>query len=145
MFDIITWKDETLDQHDKIQQDGTLYDEVNMNRIEAGIYEGGVLGAALIKEAMHTKKTLADLEGEIGQIVLSNKDDFPFNNSVKTIAIKKNRDTDNYRVVTEIVSSSGEVGGIIIGDKLLNGFKIEFTGSAKSVTIKYFIQGGMYQ
>lgn len=145
MFDIKTWQDEVLDQNNNVIQEGTLHDEVNFNRIEGGIYENSAIGVSLVTQVMHNKNTLADLEGEIGKITLSNGDTFPFNNSRNTIAMKKSRDTDNYRVVAEVVASDGEVGEILITDKLLNGFKIEFTGSARSITIKYFIQGGMYQ
>ena len=48
-------------------------------------------------------------------------------------------------MITEVISADGEVGNVIVTDKQLNGFKIAFTGSAKNVTIKYYVQGGMYQ
>jgi len=91
------------------------------------------------------KRTLSDLEGEIGEITLTNSQAYPFNNSIQTVALIKLRDTMNYRVLTEVLTAQGIVGDIKITDKLLNGFKIEFTGSATSVTVKYFVQGGMYQ
>ena len=38
---------------------------------------------------------------------------------------------------------SGDVGDVLISDKLLNGFKVRFDGSAKSATVKLIIKGGM--
>ena len=37
----------------------------------------------------------------------------------------------------------GTAGNIIITDKLLNGFKVAYTGVAKEVTLEVEIQGGM--
>lgn len=145
MYDIKLWYDEVLDQHGEILQEGTLHDEVNMNRMEHGIFEADLLAVTLAQQALQDKRILRDLEGEVGQMTLTNTEFFPFNNSVKTIALSKNRDTIDYRVTIEVVSKNENVGDIIITDKQLNGFKLSYTGSAKSVTIKYYVQGGMYQ
>ena len=42
----------------------------------------------------------------------------------------------------ELLFEVGNVGEVEISDKQLNGFKVAFTGSAKSVTLKLFIKGG---
>lgn len=145
MYDIKLWQDEVLDQNGNVLQEGTLHDEVNMNRMEHGIYQGNIMATMLMQQAMQQKRVLADFEGEIGQTNLTNTDTFPFNNSIKTIALLKARDTVDYRITAEVASANGNVGEIKITDKQLNGFKIAYTGSAKNVTIKYYIQGGMYQ
>lgn len=145
MYDILTWQEEVRDQKGNIIQKGTQLSARNMNRIETGIYEAHLLAAILSQYNMQQKKVLNDLEGEIGQVTLKNSETFPFNNSIETIALQKQRDTLNYRVTTEVISADGEVGNVIVTDKQLNGFKIAFTGSAKNVTIKYYVQGGMYQ
>lgn len=144
-YDIIRWQDEVIDQNGDIMQEGTLHDEVNMNRMEGGILESHLLATMLLQQGIQQKQILADLEGEIGQVALTNSETFPFNNSIKTIALQKQRDNLNYRVITEVISADGEVGNVIVTDKQLNGFKIAFTGSAKNATIKYYVQGGMYQ
>lgn len=144
-YDIIRWQDEVIDQNGDIMQEGTLHDEVNMNRMEGGILESHLLATMLLQQGIQQKQILAYLEGEIGQVTLNNTETFPFNNSIKTVAMAKQRDTLNYRITTEVMSTDGTVGDIIITDKQLNGFKIAFTGSANTVTIKYYIQGGMYQ
>ncbi|AOY77181.1 hypothetical protein [Clostridium formicaceticum] len=144
-YNIIKWQDEVKDQNDNILQEGTLHDEVNMNRMEEGIYESNLMASMLVQRDLQQKRVLAELEGEIGEVSLLNTDAFPFNNSIKTVAMDKPRDTTDYRIHTEVVSADGNVGDILITDKQLNGFKIAFTGSATNVTIKYYIQGGMYQ
>lgn len=144
-YDIIRWQDEVIDQNGDIMQEGTLHDEVNMNRMEGGILESHLLATMLLQQGIQQKQILADLEREVGQVALTNSETFPFNNSIKTIALQKQRDNLNYRVITEVISADGEVGNVIVTDKQLNGFKIAFTGSAKNVTIKYYVQGGMYQ
>ena len=145
MYDIEKWLDEVRDQDGNIIQKGTPLSAKNMNRMESGIYEANLLATMLSQYNMQQKRVLADLEGEIGQVALTNSETFPFNNSIKTIALQKQRDNLNYRVITEVISADGEVGNVIVTDKQLNGFKIAFTGSAKNVTIKYYVQGGMYQ
>lgn len=79
-----------------------------------------------------------------GTVTLTNSQDYPFNNSIQTVAISETRDSVDYVIDWVVTASSGgNVGDILISDKLLNGFKIEFTGSATSVTIKYLVVGGM--
>ena len=78
-----------------------------------------------------------------GTVTLTNSKSFPFNDSVQTVAISPTRQNVNYIVDYYVSSAVGNVGDIVVSDKLLNGFKIEYTGSASSVTIKYQILGGM--
>lgn len=145
MYDKLEWVDTVKDQNGNIIQQGPALSALNLNRMENGIYGNSVSVAVLTQQVMGHRRALADLEGERGQVTLTNSETFPFNNSVKTVAMLKARDTLNYRVAVEVASSDGEVGNIKITDKQLNGFKLAFTGSAKNVTLKYYIQGGMYQ
>ena len=92
---------------------------------------------------MQHQRTLADLEGEIKEISLTNNLAYPFNNSEKTVALSHERDTLEYRVWVEVISADGMVGDIEVYDKALNGFKIRYTGSAKNVKLRYYVQGGM--
>lgn len=140
------WQDHVVDQQtgDVIQQ-GTPQSAKNFNNIEEGALAANELGAVLAQQVAHNTRILADLEGEIGEVTLANTQDYPFNDSAKTVALTKPRDTLKYRVVVEVISADGMPGDIKVYDKQVNGFKITFTGSAKSATIKYYVQGGMYQ
>ena len=75
-------------------------------------------------------------------VTLNNTAAYPFNNSETTVAIST-RKTGNYTVETEVTDSDGNVGEIVVSAKQYNGFKIAFTGSAKSVTLKIKIRGGI--
>lgn len=78
-----------------------------------------------------------------GTVTLTNSQKFPFNNSQVTVPIAVERNNTNYIVDFEVTEANGNVGDVIVSAKLVNGFKIEFTGSATSVTIKYQVLGGM--
>lgn len=78
-----------------------------------------------------------------GTVTLTNTLDFPFNDSQVTVPISTERNNQNYIVDYEVTAAVGNVGDIIVSAKLVNGFKIEYTGSATSVTIKYQVLGGM--
>ena len=75
-------------------------------------------------------------------ITLTNSAGYPFNNSVQTVSMTPVRKNKNYLVEYSITTKNGNVGEVEISDKQLNGFKVAFTGSAKSVTLKLFIKGG---
>lgn len=79
---------------------------------------------------------------EIGTKTLQNTVAFPFNNSQQTVALAKAQKNNSYIVMTEVTAHSGNVGEIEVAGKLTNGFKLSFSGSAKSVTIKYTVIGG---
>lgn len=136
------WKDHVVDGSTVIQQ-GTPINAANLNNMEEGIFEGIELGGVVVQQMLQFKRNIADLEGELKDVALTNTVAYPFTNSAKTIALTKARDTTNYRVITEIVSADGEVESIEVYDKQLNGFKIKYMGSAKNVTVRCFIQGGM--
>ena len=88
------------------------------------------------------------LEGIILEATLTNTSDYPFNSSVttpKTLALTENnvRNDKNYTVTVEAEAiGGGFIGDIIVFDKMTNGFKIAYTGDAKSVHVKCYVQGG---
>ncbi len=146
MYSKTIWQDHVVDQNGQVIQQGTALSARNLNNIENGIFEDRETLFVLTQQMMQHKRLLADFEGEVGQVTLTNTQAYPFNNSKITVALQKARDTLNYTVQTEIISASGGFpGNIKISDKQLNGFKIEFDGSATTVTVKYIVRGGMYQ
>lgn len=79
---------------------------------------------------------------ETGTVTLTNSQEFPFNNSKRTVALQTAQANADYLVVTEIMDFTGNVGDIVITDKMTNGFAIQHTGSASSVEVDYFVIGG---
>ena len=88
-------------------------------------------------------KLMSRTEIEAGSVTLTNSQAFPFNDSQVTVPLTTERANQNYIVDYEVTAAVGNVGDIIVSAKLVNGFKIEHTGSATSVTVKYQVLGGM--
>jgi len=97
---------------------------------------------ALLYTKMH-ESALKELKVETIKTTLTNTKEYPFNDSKQTLALKEARNNLNYIVnVKAIQTGQGGIGEIRITDKQLNGFKIEFTGAAKSVDVQCAVQGG---
>lgn len=126
----------------KLIQRGTNQSAANFNKLSDGAYEANLLAATLLEEVVNHQRKIKDLDGQVIDVTLTNTLDYPFNNSKKTIAINP-KDTLEYRVYVEIQGNIANVGDVIITDKQVNGFKIAYTGSAKSVKIRCFVTGGM--
>lgn len=76
-------------------------------------------------------------------ITLNNTQEYPFNNSEQTVTLSAPRYTSDYFVIPETIETDGEVGEYEVSEKLLNGFKLAFTGSAKTVKARCHVIGGM--
>lgn len=138
------WQDDIYDEATgELVQEGTPMSRTQFYNMESGILANDVLGAYLLQQIMLHQRSLTDLEGEIKEITLTNNQDYPFNNSAKTIALEHERDTLAYKVDVEVLEADGLVGDVEVYDKALNGFKLRYTGSAKTVKLRYFVTGGM--
>lgn len=125
-------------------QEGTPQSATNFNHMEKGIFEAHEMCAENTRILRSSGQKLDGIVGDIIQVTLTNSQEYPFNNSLKTVQLSVPRNNKDYTVAPEIVSrSGGAVGDIIFSDKLLNGFKVEFTGSAKTVVLNLYVRGGM--
>lgn len=141
MYKGTKWLDRVEDADTgEVLQEGTNQSAGNFNNMEGGIADASTAAALLLIAAgnMLAEQTVEELVVE-----LTNSASYPFNNSQKTVSMKTRRTTTYYIVEAEVVESDGEVGNIIISDKLVNGFKVRYDGSAKSATIRLIIRGGM--
>lgn len=103
-----------------------------------------IVASLLQDERQIAKLVTAASATETGTITLTNSKAYPFNNSKVTVAITNTRENLFYDVETEVTAYSGGLPGeVIVSDKQLNGFKLAFDGSAKSVTVAYKIKEGM--
>lgn len=121
-----------------VMQQGTPQDQAHFNNIEAGIVDAHTAALLLLNFARQH-----EWEVESGTKDLTNGAKFPFNSSASSVALTKTKESDNYIVITEVVNANGNVGEITVSDKLINGFKLAFTGSATAVTVKYTVIGGL--
>jgi len=127
----------------EVIQEGTPQNAKNFNDMEQRILAAGeVAGLAMLKVGAVESK-VEGLAGEIIETTLTNSKEYSFNNSKKTLALKTPRGNLDYTVFVESsTEDAGGIGEIKITDKQLNGFKIEFTGAAKEVSVKCTVQGG---
>ena len=129
----------------EIIQQGTPQNATNFNHMEDGITNAGELAALMAISNIHTRQMLEDMTGEIIEVTLTNSQEYPFNNSVQTVPLSKASNHTDYTVIAEITEySGGFVGDIAVTDKLTNGFKVVFDGSASSVKLKIYVKGGFY-
>lgn len=138
-----TWLDEVVDSTTKeVIQEGTPLDAEHFNHMEQGIHNNSLMLAVLLESVHENARQVASTSGEEIEVNLTNSKDFYFNNSVKTVALSTMRSTTDYRVETEIQGNTINVGDIVVFDKQMNGFKIAYTGSASSVTVRCYVSGG---
>ncbi len=136
--------------HTKVEgeviQQGTPLSATYLNKIEEGIKDAGITAAQLLIALKQLGWRTDALEKatvqEVGTKTLTNSQTFPFNNSISTVPLENARDNLNYVVVIVSVTGSGNIGEVEVTDRLVNGFKLAHTGSAKSVTVKYAVIGG---
>ena len=141
MYRNTQWIDEEKDQDtEEVIQEGTPQSAGNFNNMEHGISDAHLAAALLIIQSGLTAH-----QGATGEkaVTLSNSQSYPFNNPTQTIALSRVRNFTDYTVEAEITDHDGNVGDVRIFDRMLNGFKVAYDGSAKSATIKLRIKGGM--
>ena len=141
MYRNTQWIDEVKDQDtEEVIQEGTPQSAGNFNNMEHGISDAHLAAAMLIIQSGLTADQVATEEKAV---TLSNSQSYPFNNSTQTIALSRVRNFTDYTVEAEITDHEGNVGEVRIFDRMLNGFKVAYDGSAKTATVKLRIKGGM--
>lgn len=129
---------------------GEDVEELEINVDELGddlliVDEDGDVASKLIVNALRQhiwQSEDEELTCEDGSVTLTNTKKFPFNDSKKSVSLAKTQKNTKYVIIAEVTSVAGNIGDIIVSDRLTNGFKMAFTGGAKSVTVKYYVIGG---
>ncbi|MBR3431101.1 MAG: hypothetical protein IKG87_13475 [Clostridia bacterium] len=117
-------------------QDGQVLTGQAMDDIDQALLEHDE-ALTLLNQQMQKLRVV-----ETGTVTLTNSQEFPFNNSRKTVALVTAQANSDYLVDVEVDEANGNVGEVIVSSRMTNGFAIEFTGSATSVTVNYFVIGG---
>lgn len=155
----------TITKAGTIMQQGTAQDQNHFNNLECGVLDsqiGTALVLTMIRQNGWALDDLKDVVDDIitihqpvqsGTIVLRNTLEYPFNDSKQTIALTTSADNADYEVVVEPLASRavydadvssmagfyGNIGEVEVSAKLVNGFKLEYTGSAAQVQVKYTV------
>jgi hypothetical protein len=163
MRDLVNWKDHVVEYPGRFQeedlgdslkqltpspgevrQQGTPQNATNFNTMDYAALEAMLMSAEAVRKLRHHEDTLDGITSTIIPVTLVNTLAYPFNNSKATVKLPTERNTKDYTVDIDVVSvTGGAVGDFEISDKLLNGFKIAYTGSATQVVINCFIRGGI--
>lgn len=118
----------------------------NFEEVRIGIGDAKAAAALLLTKMLQRETDFDNLLSQVtiqtGQITLTNSMKFPFNNSEVSINLPRAVANKNYLVDVEVISHVGNVGEVVVSGKLINGFKLAFTGSASQVVVKYVVIGG---
>lgn len=137
-----TW---TITPAGTVMQQGTPQDQTHFNNIEGGILDAHMMAALLLNFARQTGWDVDDLKEHIGKkntvylgtVNLTNTALWPWNNSKATVSLGTTLSSPYYSVEAKVTAAVGNVGEIEVTDKLANGFKVGYTGSAESATISW--------
>lgn len=141
----------------EITQVGTPQNAANFNNLESGTLENSLVLAEHTRALIVQQQRTADLAGEYIEFSMSRGNvKYPAPVQAGTVALLSRRNNCGYDVACRIVSvtlagnggtlqgdAAGVVGNVVITEKLLNGFKVAYTGSAQQVRVEFIITGGM--
>lgn len=123
-------------------QEGTPQDEQHFNNIEGGVNAANLLGEFLAEVVKKQGAAIGNVDGDVISVTLTNSQGAFFNNSTKTVVLPVKRDTLDYSVDFEVQGDVHNVGDVVVFDKQVNGFKVKYTGSASTVSLKLYVHGG---
>lgn len=129
----------------EVFSEGTPQNAANFNHLERfGTFMAIEMANETVRMLMSTRRELEGIVGEKIEVTLTNTQEYPFNNSQKMVQFPESRNNMDYTIEPEIVSrTGGEVGDILFSDKLLNGFKVAYSGSATKVVLNLYVRGGI--
>lgn len=165
MRQLINWKDRQVEFPDRveleslggnlykivkkpgtIEEAGTAQNADHFNNMDVGTFEALMIAEEALRHGLLMQRDIDGLDAEIHEVTIANTYAYPFNSSVYTVQLDKLRNKTSYTVTYEVVSVTGDpgcsAGDVVIYDKLANGFKVHFTGSATSVVLKLYVRGG---
>lgn len=106
--------------------------------------EAMLMASENTRNILHIGRILEGLSGDKIQVTLTNSQKYPHNNSKKTVQLPVTKNNMKYTITCEVVEvTGGAVGEFEFTDKLLNGFKIAYTGSASKVIVNCYVRGGV--
>ena len=136
----------TLEAAGTVNQQGTPLSAEHFNNLEQGTDAAYAMALEAARLAGMAEGEARALKRVIIEATLTNTKSYPFNDSKTTVAFKENdvRRTKDYTIDVDVLEcTGGAVGHVVLSDKQLNGFKVEHTGSAKSVKLAIYVHGGM--
>ena len=128
----------------EIEQRGTQQSSTNFGNMDAGILENGLICGLLSMNLRLVQNSVDDMRGQFLTVSLTNTLKYPASNAEKTVALPVTVNNTDYTVEVEVTEADGPVERVEVYGKALNGFKVCYFGSAKNVTLKLHVKGGLF-
>lgn len=112
--------------------------------MDFGVLENALIVGFVSMNLRLVQESLDDVRGQILTVDLKNTMKYPATSAEKTVTLPRPANNSDYTVETEIIEADGPVENVEVYGKALNAFKVCYSGSAKNVTLKLHVIGGLY-
>ena len=128
----------------EVEEKGTQQSKRNFGNMDFGTLENALMSAYSAINIRLAQESVDDMRGQVISVDLENTLKFPATNAEKTITLPQTVNKVDYDVFAEVVSADGPVERVEVYGKALNAFKVNYSGSARNVTLKLHVTGGLY-
>lgn len=128
----------------EIIERGTQQSATHFGNMDFGVMENALMAAFMAMNLRLVQNSVDDIQGQVLTVTLNNTRKFPATNAEKTVTLPKAVNNTDYGVSAEIVEADGPVECVEVYGKALNAFKVNYSGSARNVTLKLHVTGGLY-
>lgn len=128
----------------EILKRGTQQSATNFGNMDFGCLENSLMASFAAINIRLAQESVDDMRGQVISVDLKNTMKFPATNAEKTVALPRTVNKVDYDVFAEVLSADGPVERVEVYGKALNAFKVCYSGSAKNVTVKLHVTGGLY-
>jgi len=128
----------------EIEERGTQQSGRNFGNMDFGIMENALIAGLVSVNLRLAQASIDDLRGQTLTATLKNSLKYPASNAEQTVSLPRMVNNTDYTVQAEIVEADGPVEHVEVYGKALNAFKVAYSGSARNVTLKLHVMGGLY-
>ena len=128
----------------EILERGTQQSATNFGNMDLGCLENSLIAYFDAINMRLAQESIDDMRGQVISVDLKNTLKFPATDAEKTVTLPQPVNKVDYDVFAEVVSADGPVERVEVYGKALNAFKVCYSGSAKNVTVKLHVTGGLY-
>lgn len=128
----------------EIIKNGTQQSSRNFGNMDFGILESALMNGYMAQILRIVSDHVEDLSGQYLKATLKNTYPYPASNAESTVTLPVMVNNTDYTVTAEVLESDGYIDRITVYGKALNAFKVKYYGSAKNVTLRLHVIGGMY-
>lgn len=112
--------------------------------MDFGVLENALMATYTAMNLRLVQDSIDDIQGQVLTVALNNTRKFPATNAEKTVTLPKTVNNVDYDITAEIVEADGPVECVEVYGKALNAFKVNYSGSARNVTLKLHVTGGLH-